>query len=169
MRRAAGSTPHSPSPVAKCPQAVVYIYHTPVAAGEVSTKADDVNLLFTLVPQPPTADVNKPKQQHHQLADLLMTIGWLNVKSLTNKIDAVNCTITDLSLDAFAQSQTWHSGCDDARLRLATPPGYVRRRRCRIVRKVARWCSRHHLSSALKELSMYRCLHLPRLKQSMSD
>lgn len=125
MRRAAGSTPHSPSPVAKCPQAVVYIYHTPVAAGEVSTKADDVNLLFTLVPQPPTADVNKPKQQHHQLADLLMTIGWLNVKSLTNKIDAVNCTITDLSLDAFAQSQTWHSGCDDARLRLATPPGYA--------------------------------------------
>jgi len=96
-----------------------------VAAGEVSTKADDVNLLFTLVPQPPTADVNKPKQQHHQLADLLMTIGWLNVKSLTNKIDAVNCTITDLSLDAFAQSQTWHSGCDDARLRLATPPGYA--------------------------------------------
>jgi len=54
-----------------------------------------------------------------------MTIGWLNVESLTNKIDAVNSTITDLSLDAFALSESWHSGCDDARLRLVTPPGYA--------------------------------------------
>ena len=54
-----------------------------------------------------------------------MTIGWLNVQSLTNKIDAVNSTITDRSLDVLALTETGHSGCDDVRLRLATPAGYA--------------------------------------------
>ena len=51
-----------------------------------------------------------------------MTISWLNVQLLTNKIDVVTSTIADHSLDVFAQGETC---CDDARLRLATPAGYA--------------------------------------------
>ena len=69
-----------------------------------------------------TVNVNKPPPRS---ADPSMTIGWLNVQSLTNKIDVVTSTIADHSLDVFALSETWHSGCDDARLRLATPAGYA--------------------------------------------
>ena len=69
-----------------------------------------------------TVNVNKPPPRS---ADPSMTIGWLNVQSLTNKIDVVTKTIADHSLDVFARSETWHSGCDDARLRLATPAGYA--------------------------------------------
>ena len=51
-----------------------------------------------------------------------MTISWLNVQLLANKIDVVTSTIADHSLDVFAQGETC---CDDARLRLATPAGYA--------------------------------------------
>ena len=51
-----------------------------------------------------------------------MTIGWLNVQSLSNKPDAV---IADNSLDVLALMETWHSASDDVRLLLATPVDYA--------------------------------------------
>lgn len=54
-----------------------------------------------------------------------MVIAWLNVQSLRNKTDAVRETITERSIDVMALSETWHSGSDDACLRLSTPEGYA--------------------------------------------
>ena len=54
-----------------------------------------------------------------------VAVGWLNVQSLRNKVDAVNVAITDRSLDVFALTETWHTASDDNCLRLAAPPGYA--------------------------------------------
>ena len=50
-------------------------------------------------PRAVTVNVNKPSPRS---ADPSMTIGWLNVQSLTNKIDVVTSTIDDHSLDVLA-------------------------------------------------------------------
>jgi len=49
----------------------------------------------------------------------------LNAQSITNKAEAVNETIADHSLDVLALTETWHSACDDVRLRLTTPADYA--------------------------------------------
>ena len=65
------------------------------------------------------------RDQHRRSADRQMAIGWLNIQSLTNKTDAVSALISDRKLDVIALSETWHSGSDDVRLRLATPDNYA--------------------------------------------
>ena len=70
-------------------------------------------------------DVNKPTGER-QSADRSMTIGWLNIRSLSaTKLDAVNELIVDRPLDVLALTETWHSSSDDARLLLVTPTVYA--------------------------------------------
>ena len=66
-------------------------------------------------------EVNKSSRR----SAVSLSIGWLNVQSLTNKTEAVSETIVDESLDVMALSETWHADSGDVRLRLATPPGYA--------------------------------------------
>ena len=47
------------------------------------------------------------------------------IGSLTNKADTIRPTITDYALDVIELMKTWHSGCDELRLRLATPDTYT--------------------------------------------
>jgi len=67
------------------------------------------------------AAVNVNKQS----ADRSIAIGFLNAQSITNKAEAINETIADHSLDVLALTETWHSACDDVRLRLTTPADYA--------------------------------------------
>jgi len=54
-----------------------------------------------------------------------MAIGWLNARSVRNKVDAVSDIITDRRLDALAIQETWHTTNNDTCLRLVTPAGYA--------------------------------------------
>jgi len=51
-------------------------------------------------------------------------IGWLNVRSLSNKTTTVHETIVDKSLDVFVATETWHDSSADVSPRLATPADY---------------------------------------------
>jgi len=100
-----------------------------------------------VAPRAATTHVNRTTSRS---ADSSMTIGWLNVQSLTNKIDAVISTITDISLDAFALSETWHSAAttpDFVLLRRPATPSLMSHAQQRSWRR-----SCHHSPSALQEL-----------------
>ena len=58
-------------------------------------------------------------------ADSFMTIGWLNVQSLTNKSVIIEQLITERPLNVLALTETWHGDSDDSRLRLAVPTGFA--------------------------------------------
>ena len=51
-------------------------------------------------------------------------IGWLNVRSLSNKTTTVHETMVDKSLDVFVATETWHHSSAHVSLRLATPADY---------------------------------------------
>jgi len=68
----------------------------------------------------PGRNVGQPRS-----ADSSMSVAWLNTQSLRNKTGVVCEIIADKGLDVLALTETWHSGNDDACLRLATPPGYA--------------------------------------------
>ena len=58
-------------------------------------------------------------------ADLSLSLGWLNIQSLTNKTNAVEELILERLIDVLALTETWHSTSDDVCLRLSTPPEYA--------------------------------------------
>ena len=68
---------------------------------------------------------NPPNRSADSFSGTPVAVGWLNVQSLRNKVDAINAGITDRSLDVLALTETWHTSSDDNCLRLAAPPGYA--------------------------------------------
>ena len=58
-------------------------------------------------------------------ADSSLSLGWLNIQSLSNKTDAVEELISERAFDVLSLTETWHSASDDVCLRLATPAGYA--------------------------------------------
>ena len=66
------------------------------------------------------ADVSgKYTDQHHLRA------GWLNVRSLANKTDAVKEAINTGSLDVLVLTETWHHTSDDIFLRQVLPDNFA--------------------------------------------
>ena len=87
-------------------------------------------------------DVNKARRLP---ADPSMTVGWLNIQSLSNKNNTVERLIVERSFDAMALTETWHSASDDARLQLAVRlrgPRLCCRRRCSSDQSWRRSCHR---------------------------
>jgi len=82
---------------------------------------------------PPHADRTRPSATSappvnitaRRLADPSLSLGWLNIQSLTNKTDAVEELILERSINVLALTETWHSASDGVCLRLSTPPVYA--------------------------------------------
>jgi hypothetical protein len=55
----------------------------------------------------------------------LLSIGWLNVLSLTSKTTAICELIEDEKFNVFALIETWLWATDNVCLWLASPPGYT--------------------------------------------
>ena len=67
--------------------------------------------------------IKKSNEGNHKVLRNNISLGLLNVRSLTPRVDNVHELISE-GFDIFVATETWHGSSDDICIKLAKPPGY---------------------------------------------